>query len=32
MHRRFICVEKDTDYYRASVERLEKVQAQGLLF
>ncbi len=32
LHRRFICIEKDPDYYRASVERLEKVQAQGLLF
>lgn len=32
LHRRFICIEKDPDYYRASVERLEKVQAQPLLF
>ncbi|MBR1952441.1 MAG: site-specific DNA-methyltransferase [Lentisphaeria bacterium] len=32
LKRRFICIEKDPDYYRASVERLEKVQAQLLLF
>lgn len=32
LHRRFICIEKDPDYYRASVERLKIVQAQGLLF
>lgn len=32
LKRRFICIEKDPDYYRASVERLERVQAQGLLF
>lgn len=32
LKRRFICIEKDPDYYRASVERLEKVQAQPLLF
>lgn len=32
LHRRFICVEKDPDYHKASVERLEKEQAQGLLF
>lgn len=29
--RRFICIEKDEDYWRASVERLDKVRAQGLL-
>lgn len=32
LHRRFICIEKDPEYYAASVERLEEVQAQGLLF
>lgn len=32
LRRRFICIEKDPDYWAASVERLEKVQAQGLLF
>lgn len=32
LHRRFICIEKDPDYWKASVDRLEKVQAQGLLF
>lgn len=32
LHRRFICIEKDKDYWEASVERLEKVQQQGLLF
>lgn len=29
--RRFICIEKDADYWRASVERLDKARAQGLL-
>ena len=29
--RRFICIEKDEDYWRASVERLDKARAQGLL-
>lgn len=32
LHRRFICVEKDPDYYAASVKRLEEVQRQLLLF
>lgn len=32
LKRRFICIEKDPEYYAASVERLEEVQAQGLLF
>ena len=32
LKRRFICIEKDPDYYAASVKRLEAVQAQGLLF
>lgn len=32
LRRRFICIEKDPDYFAASVERLERVQAQGLLF
>ena len=32
LHRRFICIEKDPDYWQKSVERLEKVQQQGLLF
>lgn len=32
LHRRFICIEKDPEYYAASVERLEEVYAQGLLF
>jgi site-specific DNA-methyltransferase (adenine-specific) len=32
LHRRFICIEKDPDYYVASVDRLEKVQSQLTLF
>jgi site-specific DNA-methyltransferase (adenine-specific) len=32
LNRRFICIEKDKEYYEASVKRLEKVQQQGLLF
>jgi site-specific DNA-methyltransferase (adenine-specific) len=32
LHRRFICIEKDHDYWAASVERLRKIQEQGLLF
>lgn len=32
LHRRFICVEKDPEYYRASCERLEQVQRQQTLF
>lgn len=32
LHRRFICIEKDPDYYAASVKRLEEVQRQLLLF
>jgi site-specific DNA-methyltransferase (adenine-specific) len=32
LHRRFICIEKDPDYYAASVDRLEKVQSQLTLF
>lgn len=32
LKRRFICIEKDPEYWKASVERLERVQAQGLLF
>ena len=30
--RRFICIEKDYDYWKASVERLENAQAQMKLF
>ena len=30
--RKFICIEKDYDYYKASVERLENAQAQLKLF
>ena len=30
--RNFICIERDVDYYKASVERLENVQAQMRLF
>lgn len=30
--RRFICIEKDVEYYKKSVERLKAVQAQGQLF
>ena len=29
--RRFICVERDPEYHRASIERLARVRAQGLL-
>jgi site-specific DNA-methyltransferase (adenine-specific) len=32
LNRRFICIEKDPDYYRASVERLNSVKAQMRLF
>ena len=32
LHRHFICIEKNPDYYATSVERLEKVQSQLLLF
>jgi site-specific DNA-methyltransferase (adenine-specific) len=32
LKRRFICVEKDVDYYKASCERLERVQEQLELF
>lgn len=32
LHRRFICIEKDPDYWKASVDRLEKVQQQLTLF
>ena len=32
LKRRFICIEKDPDYYTASVDRLEKVQSQLTLF
>ena len=32
LNRRFICIEKDEDYYKASVERLENAQAQLKLF
>jgi site-specific DNA-methyltransferase (adenine-specific) len=32
LKRRFICIEKDKEYYEASVKRLEAVQQQGLLF
>jgi site-specific DNA-methyltransferase (adenine-specific) len=32
LKRRFICIEKDVDYYKASVERLERVQEQLELF
>lgn len=32
LNRRFICIEKDEDYYKASVERLENAQAQQKLF
>lgn len=32
MKRRFICIEKDVDYWRASVERLEEAKKQGELF
>ena len=32
LKRRFICIEKDEDYYKASVERLKDVQSQLKLF
>jgi site-specific DNA-methyltransferase (adenine-specific) len=32
LKRRFICIERDIDYYNASVERLENAQAQMRLF
>lgn len=32
LNRRFICIEKDKDYYKASVERLLNAQAQQKLF
>lgn len=32
LNRRFICIEKDYDYWKASVERLENAQAQMRLF
>lgn len=32
LKRRFICIEKDKDYWAASVKRLEDVQKQGELF
>ena len=32
LNRRFICIEKDEDYYKASVERLENAKAQMKLF
>lgn len=32
LKRRFICIEKDEDYYKASVERLQNAQAQLKLF
>jgi DNA modification methylase len=32
LNRRFICIEKDEDYYKASVERLLNAQAQQKLF
>ena len=32
LKRRFICIEKDPDYYKASVERLQNAQAQMKLF
>lgn len=32
LKRRFICIEKDVDYYNASVERLKNAQAQMRLF
>lgn len=32
LKRRFICIEKDIDYYNASVERLKNAQAQMKLF
>lgn len=32
LKRRFICIEKDPEYWKASVKRLEQEQAQGVLF
>lgn len=32
LKRRFICIERDIDYYKASIERLENIQAQQKLF
>ena len=32
LKRRFICIEKDKEYWQASVKRLEEEQRQGLLF
>lgn len=32
LHRRFICIEKDKDYWKASCERLEQAQRQQTLF
>ena len=32
LNRRFICIEKDPDYYAASVKRLEEVQRQLCFF
>ena len=32
LKRRFICIEKDKDYYEASVKRLNDEQKQGVLF
>lgn len=32
LKRKFICIEKDKDYFEASVKRLEDEQRQGLLF
>jgi site-specific DNA-methyltransferase (adenine-specific) len=32
LKRRFICIEKDPEYWAASVKRLEEEQSQGVLF
>lgn len=32
LKRRFICIEKDLEYWAASVKRLEEEQRQGVLF
>lgn len=32
LNRNFICIEKDEDYHKASVERLENARAQMKLF
>lgn len=32
LKRRFVCIEKDKDYFEASVKRLEDEQRQGVLF